>query len=481
MKRYACLALSLLTAISTLASCSNTADTPGKITGSDTDPKIESTAETKPAPTLPQKNYEDADFIFLNGNRASWMTTMVVTATELNGEVINDAIYYRNLAVEEAYKIKISEINTSDVRNDALKSITAGDNSFDIALMTMDNALALVLENALVDYKDIPYIDISAPWWVQNSIRDMTIGGHAYYGISLFDTTHYDGVRTIFFNKQMIEDYKLEDPYELVRSGKWTIDKLGEMALTVSKDLDGDSTWTAADQYGYSSWSSVGGQTMATGLGAILRVNKDKDDLPTFDMNTEYYIKRFEKITTLFNKDGFKNPGGTSESNGGVEAFKEGRILFYNETMGNAQKLRQMTLDFGILPAPKYEEKQENYYNNGGNPFFMTVPVTAPDLERTGIIMEALAYESVDTIVPACYNIMLQGKVSRDNNSQEMLDIIFNTLSYYRPIALSLVMTNLTDMFWTNKMEFASYFDSNKAAIQGEIDKVITAFTKNVK
>ncbi len=476
MKKVLCFLLCLLTVCSTFLSCASTQDSAAKVNADVSNTESDSISETKPTLTLPKKNYEGTDFIFLNGNTAAWMTTYVVTATEQNGEAINDAIYARNLAVEEAYNIKISEISTTNVKNDALKSIQAGDNAYDIALMTMGDALAMVLQDALVDYAEIPYIDVTAPWWVQNSITDMTIGGRAYYGISLFDTTHYDGVRTFFFNKQMIEDNRLENPYELVKTGRWTLDKFGEMALAVSKDLDGDGAWTANDQYGYTSWSSIAGQTLATGCGATLSINKDENDMPYFDLDTEYHIVRFEKITELLNKDGFRNPEGKAETNGGVTQFMEGRVLFYNETMGNAQKLRQMTLDFGILPAPKFNEEQESYYNLGGNPYFMTVPITTPDLERTGIMMEALAYESVDTIVPAFYEIMLQGKVSRDDESQEMLDIIFSTLSYYRPITLTYVNGNLTDMFWNNKTQFASYFQKVRKAIQSEINKVIDAF-----
>ena len=47
------------------------------------------------------------------------------------------------------------------------------------------------------------------------------------------------------------------------------------------------------------------------------------------------------------------------------------------------------------------------------------------DLERTGIITEALCAESLYTLTPAYYDITLKTKAARDEESSAMLDIIF--------------------------------------------------------
>ncbi len=198
-------------------------------------------------------------------------------------------------------------------------------------------------------------------------------------------------------------------------------------------------------------------------------------------MNTDYYLERLDKITgILFDKDGFWNTFATSANNGGVEFFKAGRALFYNETMGNAQKLRQMELDFGIIPAPKYNEEQTDYCMCGGNPYFMTVPTTSRDLEMVGIMMESLAYESQKTVKIAAYDEMLSGKVSRDNASEAMLDIIYNSLFYDIPVAYDVVNTMVTDTYmFKNKREYASLFTKYASRIQKEIDKYISAYNEN--
>lgn len=440
----------------------------------------ETTAEQEAVPILPEADYKGDDFCFLNGNTASWMTTYVVTAEEEVGEAVNDAIFQRNRATEEQFNVKITEISTKNLVKDAQKSIQAGDDTFDVILMTMN--LDLIVNNMVLDFTEIPHLDLSAPWWIQKPMKDLTICGKTYCGMSLFDTTHYDSTRPVLFNKKLIADYDMESPYALVRDGKWTLEKFREMGMTAAKDIDGDGTWTEADQYGLTTWYGQYSCTVPTGIGAMMTVTKDEEDLPYFDLNTAYYIERLTAAADLYvNYPGLRNPAGNADNNGGVEVFREGRALFYIEGLGNAQKLRQMDIDFGIVPAPKYNEEQKDYISHGGYPFFMMIPTTNSDLDRTGVLLESLAYESMKTVKPAFYDNMLMGKITRDNDSEEMLDIVFSTLQYDLPIALTEVFSRVAEQYiQKGNTDFASYFTKIEDKVQKQIDDVIDAYKANV-
>ena len=52
------------------------------------------------------------------------------------------------------------------------------------------------------------------------------------------------------------------------------------------------------------------------------------------------------------------------------------------------------------------------------------VPTTA-DADFSGMMLEVLAAQSVSTVSPAFYDVCLEGKSVRDNESAEILDIIF--------------------------------------------------------
>ena len=55
----------------------------------------------------------------------------------------------------------------------------------------------------------------------------------------------------MFFNKQIAEDIGAGDLYGMVDDGTWTIDKMFSLAITGSRDLDGDTKIKDGDIYGY--------------------------------------------------------------------------------------------------------------------------------------------------------------------------------------------------------------------------------------
>lgn len=111
--------------------------------------------------------------------------------------------------------------------------------------------------------------------------------------------------------------------------------------------------------------------------------------------------------------------------------FLENKGLFSNTNLGAVFSLRNMEADFGILPIPKYDEEQERYYSfssvySGG---IMMVPKTADNLERTAVVLTALASGSED-VYKAYYEGALKGKVARDEGASDMIDILLSTRCY---------------------------------------------------
>lgn len=466
------IALLMSAALLTLsASCGNTADNPSS---SDESTDTDTSIETEAVAVLPDADFGGYEFIFLNGNTS--YTYRSVVAEEQNGETMNDAIYLRNTKVEDRYNIHINEVSSTSPQNDYTKSVQSGDNAFDIALLRMEWVFPVVLENEVVNWDSIPHLNLDQDYWVQGSLTSMSLCNNIYFGVSLFDTSHFESVRTFLFNKHMIEDFKLESPYELVNSGKWTLSKFYEMAISVGSDLDNNGSWTANDRYGVIGYSNVLCNTLMTGVDAILSISKNSNDEPYFDLDNEYNIDRLLAVSELFkSKDGFVFTENKQD------IFRNGNALFLNCLFSEVVNLRDMEDDFGIIPTPKYDENQTDYINLGGSPFFMTVPVTAPDLDRTGLIMEALAYYSQGLVDNAYYDIVLKGKSSRDNESSEMLDLIFSTLQYYHPLANSYLNSPLADNYiWNGKTDFASYFASVKDKINSEIDDAMNTYNENV-
>ncbi len=468
-----------------LASCGDGASKTPAVT--DAPDNSGDTVETAPVteaydgPVLPEADFGGETFSFYNTCMCDWMAINRVTADEETGDTLNDAVFRRNALIEERYNVKLAEVqNMDNALKNVMNFVTAGDSTHSIFLLREEPAFNVVLQSGAMDFADIPHLNLDREWWLQSSLESMSIDNRVFYGISTFDTTHYDGTSALFFNKTMAADFDLDSPYEMVENGTWTIDRLREMAMAVSSDLNGDGKWDEQDRYGYTSHEFLVTRYLAAALEAPMSLSKDGDDMLAFTMTGEDYINRLLKVSEFCKKDaGFYHPKATSENHGGYEYFISGNVLFYNETLGNAQKLRQMTLDFGILPPPKYDEAQENYYSDVIEAYFMLVPVTNADLDRTGILMEALAYESLDTVMTAAYDGMLQGIVSRDTESEASLDIIFGNLSYNHPVAFAYTCSNLYPKLFAGKTDIASSLEKLTSKIEKAIEDANQAYEEN--
>jgi hypothetical protein len=139
-----------------------------------------------------------------------------------------------------------------------------------------------------------------------------------------------------------------------------------------------------------------------------------------------------------------------------------------------------MTADFGILPHPKYDENQTEYYNGTAHvvPIF-AIPITNPDPERTGIFIDALTALSATTITPAYYTISLEGKFTRDEDSIEMLDIIRSSRIYDLAVIYnwgnfySLFINHGTSASGENPM---TLFEKQGEKIRTQIEKTMETF-----
>ena len=110
--------------------------------------------------------------------------------------------------------------------------------------------------------------------------------------------------------------------------------------------------------------------------------------------------------------------------------FTEGRTMFLDGCLNNAIYYRGMDDDFGILPYPKYDEDDDYHTTYNAVADLGLIPITVSDTERTGAITEALSAYGSMYVVPAFYETALKTKSARDDESEEMMDIIKNGLIY---------------------------------------------------
>lgn len=396
----------------------------------------------KAAALYADRNYDGYEYRIADrgdpGTYADWQT-FDVYAAELTGEVINDAVYERNTTLEETLNIHIVEraYTHGEVTSTVKTSIMASSDDYDVFTDGLSNIASLISQKYLLDLREIDTLKFENEWWDHQIYDDLSIMGKSFFMTGDISVMDNYGTWCYLFNKTMVNDYGLDNPYELVDSGKWTIDKHNEMAEAATLDLDGDGKWTMADSYGYvtetyntaANWNCFGFRV----------VSKDEDDLPIFTYSGEEQITALQKsVETQWGS--FTNMGTNSTVTGGggltdntrENQFAIGRALFYYAGMRNITLYRDSDTDFGIIPAPKYSEEQEQYYSSysSGNCTAYAIPVTVADSAKVGDITEAMAHLSVYTLTPAYYDKTLIGKSTRDAESEPMLDLILSTRNY---------------------------------------------------
>jgi hypothetical protein len=111
----------------------------------------------------------------------------------------------------------------------------------------------------------------------------------------------------------------------------------------------------------------------------------------------------------------------------GKKCFGENHALFFGECLQCVTRVRGYDVDFGILPYPKYNADQENYYSlMHFTASMVSIPksVDGETLTMVESIIEAMAYYSVDTLTKQYYEINLKTKGAKDVESGPMIDTI---------------------------------------------------------
>ena len=460
------------------------------IAGNDSETISEETTEGRIDPGLPDDvNYDGYEFkVLTKGDHNSHWSSRDIAAVEVTGEPINDAVYNRNLAISEKYGVTVVDVpgtsaDSGTLEGLARKAIAAGDDVYD---MLCFRTPTLSAEGYLNNFYDMPYINLEQPYYDQNIIEAYTIQDRLFCIAGDMIVMDNDAIINVQFNKKIAEDYGFaeqygKDLYGMVNDGEWTLGVFYETAKMVREDLNGDGQMTElTDRWGY---QTEGHNGYAFFAGAGEKIAQVENDYPVIKLDSERVVNVLEKVVEIQmdRVTGLHSDVPKGYADVWTECMDknfEGGLALYNIAGLNRVTLfRAMEIDFGLLPMPKYDEAQDRYYNpvNTWCGNFICIPVTATDIDRTGLIIEALSCESRYTLLPAYYDITLKTKLSRDEESSAMVDLLLETTMYdigmfYNWGNAEGLLTGLQDAG-----KFSSSLASSEKSINAAITKTMDA------
>lgn len=357
-----------------------------------------------------------------------------ISADGETGDTLNDAIFRRNSAVMEKYNVNFDIIVTGDISGKVKRSVAADDNAYDFFFEGISANVVLSSQGYLLPLDDLDAVDLEKPYWCQKIMKNLSFGGNHYLGVSDLTEQAYFSAGVIYFNKVLANEYDLESPYDFVRNGTWTIDRMLSLCKSVSSDLDGDGSYTEKDQYGLT-YNNFAWQIMFYGSG--LNIIENGPDGLYFNGTDERIVNTLQKLmpisgdnTVCLYSENYGHLGGNYRINVCQNAFYEGRALFWLEAMYGVPTLRSMELDFGLLPVPKYSEEQEDYssFIHTTHGTAIAVPATLKNTALVGSVIEDLTYLSSGETRDAFIERTIKGKLSRDSESAESVDIIISNI-----------------------------------------------------
>jgi len=414
----------------------------------------------------------------------------VVYFEDKQSDAINESVHDRNVYVEETYGVKIEAVwPKDDMHVEVERAINAGLPNCSVMEATLSEYTSLADRGYLTDLNSMSqYLDMSQSWWDQNSRSAMSLGGALYVATGDIMITDKMATWAISFNRDMIANNNLENPYDLIDSYKWTYEKMYEMAASVS-----DAEFHEVGDYFGTTWGICSDLSISYylwfGCGNSI-FQKDENDMPfistltenAYDAMMDIATMQFDKNVTILSQD----IKGVADRyfDGTIKIFQTGHALFFIGSTTMIEWLREYDMDFGVLPMPIASEDQRAYYSGVSNTqsCALAIPAytdyTQEDYDFIGIILQALACESTATLQEAYYDKTLTYRGLRRPEDQRMLDLVFDGRVYDLSLVFSWADALLQEISSANSeskiKRLKSYYDSYQNSINKKISDYLT-------
>ena len=411
-----------------LAAC---ADNSGNNDQESADPAhtTEEVTEEDPYKTfdVPDLTFGNYEFNVLSADYKEFYTPLDVE--KLTGEIVSDAIYTRNRTIEDVYQIKFSNdlLPYPDLPAAMEKQVKAGgDGDYDLIMLILRNAYTATLNNYLMDYENLQYVDVNKEYYFEDLNNQFTIGHKMFFAFSAESVNVLSFANCLMYNKRIASDRGMPDFYDMVDNGAWTYEELFRYAEEAAADTDGDGKMKLGtdvmgligdyDKINPAAWISAG----------EFLITKDENDIPAYTaINSERFIEVMQYVLENYAKS-WCVPF-TAGDNKRTE-FMDGKSFMLSEQVGSLISIRSMSDDYGLLPWPKYDLTQDRYYSRAEDAWLHCVPTTCEDTARTSAILQALAYYSYHSVYDAYYSQALSAQYVRDARSVDMLKQILSTM-----------------------------------------------------
>lgn len=353
---------------------------------------------------------------------------------ETTGELVEDAVFKRNLAVEDRLKIDIVSTGFADAYNTIATSVSnlvlANDPTYDMFMGQQFGMTTVASRQLFMNVYELPYFNFDQPWWDNSYMEEMSLGKDSRFLLSGdYFISALEWARVLFFNKEFYQNQFGEpnDLYQKVLDGSWLLEDMHKLVAESFSDLNNNGGGDNDDRLGfvaYKMYATTDPFVYGSNVDFTIR---DDDGFLKLNMNgNEKGIQLLEDLLAFFWQDAVQTETGNDA--GAQKIFKEGRSLFLAGAFRDFETMRDMDQDFGILPFPKSDASQASYHSLVHDTALIGgIPISSLNHDMAGAVLEALGVESYRSVYPAYYETSLKVKYVRDDISSQIVDLIKDT------------------------------------------------------
>ena len=372
---------------------------------------------------------------------------------EMSGEKLSDAVIVRNSTVEGRLNVNLvydlipgNNQNKGEFISTVTNNIASGSQPYDIIASYSMVPISLATNNMLKDISNNQYLHFDAPWWNASLVDGCSLGDSLYFASgNLAPSTILQAIPMIV-NMDMVKELHLDDPRELVKNGDWTLEKLFEMAKKVPNQGE-----TVDDTYaiGFLGTPAIDAFLVGSDISYISRNREGK-----YNISDEFQSEKTFDLINIITTNMY-NGNAISEYYGGEyddKPFKTEKLLISITTLSQIKATKsELTFAYSIIPMPKYEYdgfEQDSYKTAVGFPHSMfSVPVNAPDVDMSSVVLECLSSESYRQLRPEIYET-LKYQNATEAIDAEIFDIVIDGITFDLGRIVHGIFDTSTDNAW---------------------------------
>ena len=394
--------------------------------------------ETIPTPDLPEDlNFGNSEVHFISRQFSIYNDELTVEGT--TGDPINDAVYKRQIAVEDRLGVEIINNKMSpegdfganfDCINKVKSEMMSNAYNYDIMFSP---SFACVFRTADCLWEDLlmlEHIDLDREYWSSLYNDQVKIGPRQFFATGPISLSVTRMIYATIFNKTLAEAHNYENLYEVVKENRWTMDYQNTIVKNTYDDIDSIEGASEGDFFGFVSNTNLSTDPYWT-VWDVNIFKRTEDNYLEYDFKYERASDFVNKVIDFYwgNESVYLYlPVGEGDEQESIRKhFSDGRAIMAHLKLQELEEedMRNMTDPYGILPLPKFEENDGPYYSSAFHAFTCVSVLRGQstiDLEMCGAVLELMACESYNVVQPAYYEIALKGKYSKDEESWQMLD-----------------------------------------------------------